>query len=171
MMVLTFSSGIFLLKRYTNRVIHTLFFVRVCEGSRIPEVVESHEMRNEKYNIGCKAQVMYLYRTGFCGCQVRTRYARNGSCDVHVANPAHVVRCPVPTTRIVFSSPSHGCLQPPVVVGHLSKSLFFVEDLNLSIGIVSPYSEYMQYVNGNIGPSFFSSHVDVFQRGGKNNTS
>ena len=57
-MVLSFFSGIFLRKSYTNRVIGTLFFGRVRTGSRIPEVVESHEIRKEKYNIGCKTQVM-----------------------------------------------------------------------------------------------------------------
>ena len=58
-MVLSFFSGIFLRKSYTNRVIGTLFFGRVRTGSRIPEVVESHEIRKEKYNIGCKTQVMW----------------------------------------------------------------------------------------------------------------
>ena len=60
-MVLSYFSGIFLRKSYTNRVIRTLFFGRVRTGSRIPEVVESHEIRKEKYNIGCKTQVMYKY--------------------------------------------------------------------------------------------------------------
>ena len=73
-MVLSYFSGIFLRKSYTNRVIRTLFFGRVRTGSRIPEVVESHEIRIEKYNIGCKTQVMYVYSYSIttvpCSCTV-----------------------------------------------------------------------------------------------------
>jgi hypothetical protein len=89
-LVLSYFSGIFLRKSYTNRVIRTLFFGRVRTGSRIPEVVESHEIRREKYNIGCKTQVMWSYST--CGSTSVLRmkhYGLNGlqyGCDMVRAN-------------------------------------------------------------------------------------